>query len=143
MEMDQGITISKEMMKQLQNVLNDNRLPKSVKLQCAKFYCKDMYDTIQKILPFHSNIKTKLEGCIYGYVYNNNRLMAQKKVDKYKQLTTEYLDTAMFDDAPIEVQIWNNERGITENHSNSEAIRLSAMYIKMKHQEFDLLMKFL
>jgi len=141
--MEHNFQAHNEMMKTLQCVLNNNKLPKSVKLQCAKLYCKDMYETIQRILLDVPNPKTKLEGCIYGYVYNNNKLMAQKKVDKYKQSTTEYLDTAMFDDVPVEVQYWNNERGITENHSNSEAIRISAMYIKIKHQEFDLLMKFL
>jgi hypothetical protein len=141
--MDIGIQVHNEMMKDFQGILNDNKLPKSVKLQCAKIYCKDRYEEVQRILLDFPNIKTKLEGCIYGYVYNNNLLMAQKKVDKFKQLTTEYLETAMFDDVPIEVKCWNNERKITENHSNSEAIRISAMYIKLKHQEFDLLMKFL
>jgi hypothetical protein len=142
--MDHGIQTHKEMMEHLQDVLNDNRLPKSVKLQCAKIYCKDRYEEVQRILLVIPNIKTKLEGCIYGYVYNNNLLMAQQKVDKFKKLTAEYLDTAMFDDAPIVTHKWNEETKTTEIFSNnSEAIRISAMYIKLKHQEFDLLMKFL
>jgi len=141
--MENEIQVHKKMMKQLQGVLNDKRLPKSVKLQCAKIHCKDRYEEAQRLLLDVSNIKIKLEGCVYGYVYNNNKLMAQKKVDKYKQLTTEYLEFAMFDDEPIEFHMWNEETNTTKTFSNSEAIRLSAMYIKIKHEEFDLLMEFL